>query len=157
MRTKNVSKHLVRLVLCLALIAVTALTMTGCDLLQSDTTTTTSTTTTAPVTTTTTQTGPTQMGKGEIIFTFKVTDAEGKKTEYDVKTDELYVGEALFNLGLIDGEEGAYGLFVTKVNDQEAASGLYWMFYVNGEISLSGVDSTEVVDGAIYEFRMEAA
>lgn len=157
MRTKNLSKHLVRLVLCLALIAVTALTTTGCDLFQSDTTTTTSTTTTAPVTTTTTQTGPTQMGKGEVTFTFKVTDLDGKVIEFAVKTDELTVGEALFNLGLIDGEEGAYGLFVTKVNDVEAAPGTYWMFYVNGEMAPTGVDSIEIVEDAVYEFRMEKA
>ncbi len=151
-------KRLVCLALCMMLMAVTALTMSGCNLLQdNDTTTTTTTTTTEAVTTTTTQTGPTQMGKGDTVFTFKATDSDGKITEFAIKTDDLYVGEALFNLGLIDGEQGAYGLFVTEVNGVEAATGTYWMFYVNGEMAPTGVDSTEIVEGAVYEFRMEKA
>lgn len=156
MKTTTSFKRLVCLALCVMLMAVTALTMSGCDLLQKDeATTTTTTTTTEAVTTTTTQTGPTQMGKGDSVFTFKVTDLDGNITEFAVKTDELNVGTALSNLGLIDGDVGAYGLFVTKVNGVEAVSGSYWMFYINGEMAPTGVDSTEIVEGALYEFRME--
>lgn len=160
MKTTYTFKRVVGVALCMVLVAVTVLTMSACDLLNGDTTTTTTTTiatttTTEPITDPTT--GPTLMGKGETIFYFKVVDDAENVTAYAVKTDELYVGEALFNLGLIDGEEGAYGLFVTKVCDTEAASGTYWMFYVNGEMAPTGVDSTEIVEGALYEFRMEKA
>ncbi len=160
MRKTTSLKRLVCLALCVMLMAVTVLTMSGCDLLQGNDTTTT---TTASTTTTTTEpltkptTGPTLMGKGDTVFYLKVTDDQSNTTAFAVKTDDLYVGEALFNLGLIDGEQGAYGLFVTEVNGVEAVPGTYWMLYVNGELAPTGVDSTEIVQDAHYEFRMEAA
>ena len=31
----------------------------------------------------------------------------------------------------------------------------YWAFYVNGEMAMTGVDSTDLVAGATYAFRAE--
>ena len=56
--------------------------------------------------------------------------------------------------GLIDGEEGPYGLYVKAVNGMKAdydTDQRYWAFYVNGEISMTGVDVTEITDGASYQ------
>lgn len=35
--------------------------------------------------------------------------------------------------------------------------GVYWAFYIDGEYAMTGVDATNVTDGAQYAFRMEKA
>ena len=66
--------------------------------------------------------------------------------------------DALLEEGLIEGEDGAYGLYVKKVNgilaDYEVNQ-TYWAFYINGEYAMSGVDATDIVEGATYSFKVE--
>lgn len=93
-------------------------------------------------------------------FTFIVVDKDGKETPFTVATDKTYVGEALIDEGLIEGEEGPYGLYVKTVNGQTLdydTDGMYWSFYVDGEYGLTGVDMTEIVPGTTYMFKAEAA
>lgn len=98
------------------------------------------------------------LGEGDTGFTFTVTDAGGKETTYEILTDKDIVGDALTELGLISGEEGDYGLYVKTVDgttlDYET-DGKYWAFYVNGEYAMTGVDSTEIVEGTTYSFVAE--
>ena len=68
------------------------------------------------------------------------------------------VGDALLDLGLIEGDEGDFGLYVKKVCGIEAVyekDKTYWAFYVNGEYAMSGVDTTDVEAGAEYAFKVE--
>ena len=71
---------------------------------------------------------------------------------------EKTVGDALLELGLVEGDEGAYGLFVKSVNGIVAdydVDKTYWAFYVNGEYAMSGVDVTEIEGDAVYMFKVE--
>ena len=98
------------------------------------------------------------LGEGTIVFPFTVVDKEGTKTVFEIHTDKNLVGEALLELGLIAGEEGAYGLYVKSVNGITAdydTEGIYWAFYVNGEYATSGVDTTAIQDGESYMFKVE--
>jgi len=98
------------------------------------------------------------LGKGENRFTFTVTDPNGKENTYEIHTDEDIVGEALLELGLIDGEAGDYGLYVKTVDGTTVdydTDGKYWAFYVNGEYAMAGVDSTEILEGTTYSFVAE--
>ena len=73
-------------------------------------------------------------------------------------TNEKIVGDALQKLGLIEGEEGQYGLFVKKVNGITAdydVDKTYWAFYVDGEYAMSGVDTTEIEKDKEYCFKVE--
>lgn len=100
----------------------------------------------------------TVVGEGSTSFKFTVTDDDGKDTVFTVKTDKTTVGEALQNAGLIDGEEGAYGLYVKSVNGIVAdydKDGKYWAFYVDGKYALTGVDKTDIEDGVSYAFKIE--
>ena len=80
--------------------------------------------------------------------------AQDRSVTFTVKTDKDTVGAALMEHGLIDGEEGPYGLYVKAVNGMKAdydTDKRYWAFYVNGEISMTGVDTTEITEGATYQ------
>ena len=88
-------------------------------------------------------------------FVFKVVDLDGSEKSFDIKTDAKTVGEALVNEKLISGEQGDYGLMVDTVNGIKydyTADGAYWAFYINNEMAMTGVDSTDIVDGATYSF-----
>lgn len=101
---------------------------------------------------------PEQLGEGSSAFLFTVVDREGKEALFEIHTDMETVGEALLELGLIDGDESEYGLFVKTVNGITAdydRDGVYWAFYVNGEYAASGVDSTKVTEGESYAFKVE--
>lgn len=93
--------------------------------------------------------------KVEKTFVFKVVNLDGSEKTFDIKTEANTVGEALLAEKLISGEVGQYGLMVDTVNGikyEYNADGAYWAFYVNGEYAMSGVDTTEIVDGTTYSF-----
>lgn len=140
--TKKVS-----LLVCMVLIAAIALFASGCN------NTTPPTQENSSVETTTAQ--ATVLGEGKTSFNFTVKDGEGNETAFVINTDKALVGEALQELGLIEGEEGPYGLYVKTVNGITAdydTNGTYWAFYINGEMALTGVDTTEITAGAAYSF-----
>ena len=126
---------------CIVLIAVMALFTTGCN--DSKTVSTPS---------------EAQVSSQTAEFTFKVTDADGKETDFTISTDKKTVGEALLDKGLIAGDESEYGLYVKTVNGVTLdydKDGMYWAFYENGQYASKGVDSTEVTAGAEYAFKAE--
>ena len=99
-----------------------------------------------------------KLGEGKTQFNFTVVDKDGKETAFDIHTDKTVVGDALLELGLIAGEEGAYGLYVKEVNGITAdydVNQTYWAFYVDGEYAMSGVDTTTIEEGVSYAFKVE--
>ena len=99
-----------------------------------------------------------ELGEGQTAFTFKVVDDEGQETVFAIHTDKKTVGEALVDLNLIAGTVESYGLYVKTVNGVTVdydTDGKYWAFYINGEYAMTGVDSTEIAEGAEYTFKVE--
>ena len=147
-------------ILCVVLIAARALTTMGCQAASTPQDTTAAGTTEIGATGTTadtTENGPTVLGEGATSFYFNVVDKEGATTRFEIHTDKTIVGDALTELGLIDGEMGDYGLYVKVVNGITAdysIDGTYWAFYVNGEYGMTGVDQTEIQPGQTYDFRV---
>lgn len=98
------------------------------------------------------------LGEGAMEFPLEIVDAEGKSINVTVKTDKTVVGEALLDVKLIAGDVEQYGLYIKCVNGVVAdydANGTYWAFYVDGEYAMSGVDTTDIVEGARYSLRVE--
>ena len=96
-------------------------------------------------------------GEGAKTLTV-VVEAEDRTVTFTVHTDAATVGEALLSHGLIDGDEGPYGLYVKKVNGITADYDVdqsYWGIYKNGEYLMSGVDTTNIADGEHYELIYE--
>lgn len=93
-----------------------------------------------------------EFGSGKKTATVEV-KAEDRKVTFTIKTDKATVGEALMEHDLIDGDQGDYGLYVKVVNGITADYDVdksYWAFYVNGEYAMSGVDTTEIDEDAVY-------
>ena len=143
---KTSMKHWLSLILCVALIAAIALTAVGCEQEPAETPATEDGTAVATV-----------KGEGATVFYFNVVDKDGNKTAFEIHTDKTVVGDALLELGLIEGDMGDYGLYVKKVNGIVAdyeTDGTYWAFYIGDEYGMTGVDLTEIEAGATYEFRV---
>ena len=137
-------------ILCLVLMTATALSMSGCDDNKAGGGTTT---TVKPA-----DGDVTVLGEGDTTFPFEVTDADGKVTEFEIHTDEKTVGAALLAVGLIEGEDGPYGLYVKTVNGITVdfdKDGKYWAFYVDGEYAMAGVDTTDIEVGKTYALKVE--
>jgi phosphomannomutase len=96
----------------------------------------------------------TVIGEGTTTLTFIVQVLENSVT-FNVKTDKKILGDALMELGLIDGTVESYGLYVKEVNGITAdydKDQRYWALYVNDAYASSGVDTTEIKAGEIYKF-----
>ena len=94
----------------------------------------------------------------EVSFTFVVVDPDGVSTTFEITTEETTVGAALIAEGLIEGEEGPYGLYVKTVNGITVTyeeDGKYWAFYEGDAYASAGVDQTDIVPDATYSFRVE--
>ena len=94
--------------------------------------------------------------EGEKAYTFTVIDAEGKKTVHELTTDEEMLGDALLAEGLIEGDEGEYGLYVKTVGGITAdeANQEWWCLTKGGEDVFTGADTTPIADGDAYELTL---
>lgn len=127
---------------CIVLIAALALTTTGCGSKEEAQ---------APV-------GENNalvevVGEGATVFQFSVVDLDGNESKFEIHTDETTVGAALLKEGLIEGEEGPYGLYVMEVNGIRAVyeeDSTYWAFYINGEYATTGIGDTPITADTTY-------
>lgn len=147
---KTKFKRILSIILCIVIVAAISLFALGCTD-KNDTETDSAQTTVSNVSET-----PEVIGQGEKKFFFVAEDQEGKETKWEVHSDEYTVGKALMAEGIIEGEDGPYGLYVKTVNGitlDYDKDGLYWAFYENDEYALTGVDQTEITEGQTYAFR----
>ena len=94
-----------------------------------------------------------EFGKGAKTLVVEV-KAEENLVTFTIHTDKDTVGEALLEHKLITGEDGPYGMYITSVNGITAdydTDQAYWAFYIDGEYAMTGVDTTEITEGATYQ------
>ncbi len=96
---------------------------------------------------------------GEGSKTVKVTVKAGDdEVTFTIHSDERYLGDALLEHGLIDGDKGEFGIYIKKVNGILADYDIdktYWGFYKSGEMMMVGVSGAEFADGDSYELVLE--
>ncbi len=128
---------IISLILCFVLIATVALITTGCNKGG-------------------TENKVTKLGKGQIKFTFIVTEENGEEKKFEISTDKTIVADALLENELIAGEDTEYGLYVKTVDgvtrDYEI-DGKYWAFCVNGDYAVKSPSETEIVAGETYGYK----
>lgn len=91
--------------------------------------------------------------EGAKTITVEVVHADGSKKSFTCHTDEAYLAEVLLAEGLAEGEEGAYGLYITVADGEKAdydADQSYWAVYQDGEYATVGVSELPVNDGDAF-------
>ena len=99
------------------------------------------------------------MGEGAKTVTVDVVTPD-KTVTFTIKTDAETLGEALLENKLIEGEQGAYGMYIKKVIGIEAdydKTKTYWAVTKNGEYMSVGVDGEEISGGEKYELTLTEA
>lgn len=84
-----------------------------------------------------------------------VVHKDGSEKSFSYQTDAEYLAEVLLNEGLISGDEGAYGLYVTTVDGEEANYNVdqgWWCLTKDGNEWMYGASDTAIADGDKYEW-----
>lgn len=84
----------------------------------------------------------------------EVIHADGSSKTFTYHTDAEMLGEVLLAEGLVQGEDGPYGLYIDTVDGEEAVyeeDGAYWALTIGGEYATTGVDSTPIRDGDSFQ------
>lgn len=95
----------------------------------------------------------TVIGKGSIFFLLDVV-TEDSTLMYEIHTDSTCLGDALIESGLVEGEEGPYGLYIKRVCGISAVfeeDNAYWGLNVNGESAATGADGITLLGGDTIE------
>lgn len=92
--------------------------------------------------------------EGMKSFTVTVVHADGTSKDFEYRSAEEYLGPVLQMDGLIEGEDGPYGLNITKVDGETAVyetDQAYWALYEGEAYANQGIDTTPIVDGGVYK------
>ena len=83
---------------------------------------------------------------------------EDHEKHYLISTDQKEIGPALSELGLVEGKDGEYGLYIEAVEGERHVyddGGKYWAFYENGRLAAQSVDQTEIRTDTVYALKVE--
>ena len=89
------------------------------------------------------------------MFTFADQEREYNRA-FTIQTDAEYLGDAMKQEGLLDGEDGPYGLYVLTVDGEtvDESEQEWWGYTKSGEQVNYGVDTCPIADGEHYEFTL---
>lgn len=99
---------------------------------------------------------PKVYGTGAVSFYLTVTDLDGSKNEFVIKTDEKNIADALVKVGLVSGDNSAYGLYIKVVNGITAdydVDKTYWAVLVDEKMAEVGASSISVAEGLRVELK----
>ena len=91
--------------------------------------------------------------QGSKTITVEVVHKDESSKTFTYHTDAEYLGEVLQAEGLVKGDPGDYGLYITEVHGEAAVyetDGAYWAFYQGGEYANQSVDQTPINDGDAF-------
>ncbi len=98
-----------------------------------------------------------ETAKGSKTISITAVFADGSEKSYEIATDAEYLYDALDEQGLIEGDEGAYGFYVTGFDGVVADDGNQeWWGYTYGDGSYvnTGVSETPIFDGDEFIFTL---
>lgn len=92
--------------------------------------------------------------ENKITITVDVVGSDGKTTTFTITTAAETLRGALEQENLVQGEEGAYGLYIKTVNGETAdynVNGAYWALYEGDQMAMTGVDGIQITEGGHYK------
>ena len=90
---------------------------------------------------------------GSKTITVTVVHSDGSSKEFVYHTEEENLGPVLLAEGLVEGEDGPYGLNISAVDGETAdwnVNQSYWALFIGEEYATTGADTTPVTDGGVY-------
>ena len=83
----------------------------------------------------------------------EVVHGDGTAKRFDFETDKEYLGQLLLSEGLIKGDAGPYGLYITEVDGEVAIyeqNKSYWALFEGDSYATQGADTTPLTHGSRY-------
>ena len=98
-----------------------------------------------------------QPQEGAKTVVVEVVHGDQSTREFTYHTDLEYLGELLLAEQLAEGEDSAYGLFITAVDGEAAQDSLHqwWCITKGGAWLDTGVDKTPIADGDHFELTLK--
>ena len=101
-----------------------------------------------------------ETAQGAKTYTITVVHADGSERPFELHTDAEFLGDALLEAKLIQATDGPYGLDVSHVDGERAVwaeDNAYWALYVGQEYATTGVSTTPVYDGSVFQYVWTSA
>lgn len=97
-----------------------------------------------------------QPQEGAKTVVVEVVHGDQSTREFTYHTDLEYLGELLLAEQLAEGEDSAYGLFITAVDGEAAQDSLHqwWCITKGGGRVDTGADTTPIADGDHFELTL---
>ena len=86
-------------------------------------------------------------------ITVTVIHKDGTQKVFEYATDAEYLGEVIVSEGLVNGQDGPYGLYFDTVDGELAswdADQGYWSILIGEEYATVGADGIVLTDGGEY-------
>lgn len=95
--------------------------------------------------------------KGSKTVTVTIDKGDGKQKDVVLHTDAEYLGDALHEKKLVEGEQGEYGLYIKEVDGTKAdeSAQQWWCLTKGGEDVFTGADTTPIYDGDKFELTLK--
>lgn len=100
-------------------------------------------------------TRPEAVAGGKSI-TVTVVHGDGTSKDFTYNTDAEYLGQVIVDEGLVEGNDGPYGLEIHTVDGEKASweeNKSYWALYIGEEYATTGADGVVVTDGGVYKLE----
>lgn len=96
----------------------------------------------------------TTLGTGDTTFTLIVEHINDKKITFTINTNEAILSNALTGVGILQGHNSTYGLYIDSVNGVTHDFNVdqtYWAIYEGDEYAQTGIDGITIVNCATYK------
>lgn len=93
---------------------------------------------------------------GEKSITVEVVHKDETVKDFKFDTSREFLGEVLVDESLVEGENGAYGLFITTVDGETAddSNQEWWCITKEGSQVNTSADQTPIANGDKYELTL---
>lgn len=85
-----------------------------------------------------------------------VVHADGQTRSFTLNTQQAYLGPALVEGGVVEDNQGPYGLYILTADGETADESAqeWWKVTKGGEMVNTGADATPIADGDRYELTL---
>ena len=98
-----------------------------------------------------------QAAQGAKTVTVEVVHGDGSAREFTLQTDGAYLADALLEGGVVEDNQGPYGLYILTADGETADEGAqeWWCITKGGATVDTGADTTPIADGDQFELTLK--